>query len=169
MWFQDPATSVMEGITDLNADIQFFLIVILVLVLWLRFRILFRFHHTKQPVPERFNHHTSLELVWAILPSVIVTLIALPSLTLIFTYDDLVRKPLLTVKIIGRQWYWQYRMKESVDFYLRKDTEKLLLTDSQSTFFKNINFFSFLCLFLSNLKILKKMINTLRHMKIVQI
>ena len=39
MWFQDPATSVMEGITDLNADIQFFLIVILFLVLWLGFRI----------------------------------------------------------------------------------------------------------------------------------
>jgi heme/copper-type cytochrome/quinol oxidase subunit 2 len=32
MWFQDPRTSVMEGITDLNADIQFFLIVILLLV-----------------------------------------------------------------------------------------------------------------------------------------
>jgi cytochrome c oxidase subunit 2 len=31
-WFQDPRTSVMEGITDLNADIQFFLVVILVLV-----------------------------------------------------------------------------------------------------------------------------------------
>lgn len=132
MWFQDPATSVMEGITDLNADIQFFLIVILVLVLWLRFRIVSRFHHTKQPIPERFNHHTSLEQVWAILPSVIVTLIALPSLTLIFTYDDLVRKPLLTVKVIGRQWYWQYRMKESVDFYLRKETEKLLLANIES-------------------------------------
>jgi len=98
--------------------------VILFLVLWLTFRIVRRFHHRRQPVPERFNHHTSLELVWAILPSVIVTLIALPSLTLIFTYDDLVRKPLLTVKVIGRQWYWQYRMKESVDFYLRKETEK---------------------------------------------
>lgn len=132
MWFQDPATSVMEGITDLNADIQFFLIVILFLVLWVRFRIVYRFIHTKQPIPERFNHHTSLELVWAILPSIIVTLIALPSLTQIFTYDDLVRKPLLTVKVIGRQWYWQYRMKESVDFYQRKETEKLLLADIES-------------------------------------
>lgn len=73
MWFQDPATSVMEGITDLNADIHFFLVVILLLVLWLIFRITYRFHHTSMPVPERFNHHTSLELVWAILPSVIVT------------------------------------------------------------------------------------------------
>ena len=65
-WFQDPATSVMEGITDLNRDIHFFLVVILLLVLWLIFRIVYRFHHKSQPVAERFNHHTSLELVWAI-------------------------------------------------------------------------------------------------------
>jgi cytochrome c oxidase subunit 2 len=129
MWFQSPATSVMEGITDLNADIHFFLLVILFLVLWLIFRIVYRFHHTSMPVPERFNHHTSLELVWAILPSVIVTLIALPSLSLIFTYDDLVRKPRLTVKVIGRQWYWSYAMRESVDFSVRKATEKLLFAD----------------------------------------
>lgn len=76
MLFQDPATSNMEGIVDLHHDILFFLIVILVLVMWLGVRIVTSFHHTLQPVPERFNHHTSLELVWAILPSVIVTLIA---------------------------------------------------------------------------------------------
>lgn len=66
VWFQDPATSVMEGINDLNRDIHFFLLVILFLVLWLIFRIVYRFHHVSMPVPERFNHHTSLELVWAI-------------------------------------------------------------------------------------------------------
>lgn len=132
MYFQDPATSVMEGISDLNADIHFFLVVIQVLVLWLIFRIVYRFHHSSVPVPERFNHHTSLELVWAILPSVIVTLIALPSQSQIFTYDDQVRKPMQTVKVIGRQWYWQYALKESVDFSLRKQTEKQLLSDSSN-------------------------------------
>ena len=109
----------MEGITDLNADIHFFQLVILFQVQWLIFRIVYRFHHTSMPVPERFNHHTSLELVWAIQPSVIVTLIRLPSLSLIFTYDDLVAKPRLTVKVVGRQWYWQYAMRESVDFSVR--------------------------------------------------
>ena len=132
MYFQDPATSVMEGISDLNADIHFFLVVIQVLVLWLIFRIVYRFHHSSMPVPERFNHHTSLELVWAILPSVIVTLIALPSQSLIFTYDDQVRKPMQTVKVIGRQRYWQYALKESVDFSLRNQTEKQLLSDSSN-------------------------------------
>ena len=131
-YFQDPATSVMEGISDLNADIHFFLVVIQVLVQWLIFRIVYRFHHSSVPVPERFNHHTSLELVWAILPSVIVTQIALPSLSQIFTYDDQVRKPMQTVKVIGRQRYWQYRQKESVDFSQRKQTEKQLLSDSSN-------------------------------------
>lgn len=114
MGFQDPATASMEGIIDLHHDICFFLVVILVLVLWLGARIVSSFHYTKQPMPERFNHHTNLELVWAILPSLIVTLIALPSLTLIYTFDDLVAKPALTVKVIGRQWYWSYQMKEHV-------------------------------------------------------
>jgi cytochrome c oxidase subunit 2 len=114
MGFQDPATASMEGIIDLHHDICFFLVVILVLVLWLGARIVTSFHYTKQPMPERFNHHTNLELVWAILPSLIVTLIALPSLTLIYTFDDLVAKPALTVKVIGRQWYWSYQMKEHV-------------------------------------------------------
>jgi heme/copper-type cytochrome/quinol oxidase subunit 2 len=68
--------------------------------------------------------------VWAILPSVIVTLIALPSLTLCFTFDDLVAKPALTVKVIGKQWYWSYRLKESVHLTLSKQAENLLLSES---------------------------------------
>lgn len=130
MWSQDPATSNMEGIVDLHADIMFFQIVIQVLVLWLGFRIVMSFHHNLQPVPERFNHHTSLELVWAILPSVIVTLIALPSLSLTYCFDDLVGKPRLTVKVVGAQWYWKYSMHEHVQMNLTKAAERLLLEDS---------------------------------------
>lgn len=147
MYQQDPATSVMEGIRDLNRDIHFFLIVILVQVQWLIFRIVYRFHHKSMPVPERFNHHTALELVWAILPSVIVTAIALPSLSQIFTYDDLVAKPMLTVKVIGRQWYWQYALRESVDFSLRKQRD-LLLTESNSILITYIYLFFRLFIFL---------------------
>ena len=139
MGFQDPATAAMEGIVDLHHDICFFLITILVLVLWLGVRILAGFHHTRQPVPERFNHHTTLELVWAILPSLIVTLIALPSLTLIYTFDDLVARPSLTVKVIGRQWYWSYEMKEHVQYSLANPSKLLDLSSvlpNQSTYEK---------------------------------
>jgi cytochrome c oxidase subunit 2 len=127
--FQDPATAGMEGIVDLHSDICFFLVMILVFVLWVGSRIVLSFHHTKQPMPERFNHHTTLELIWAILPSVIVTLIALPSLTLIYTFDDLVARPALTVKVIGRQWYWSYEMKEHVRHTLVNETKLMELSN----------------------------------------
>lgn len=129
MLFQDPATSNMEGIVDQHHDIIMFLIVILILVFWLGTKIVLSFHHTKQPVPERFNHHTSQELVWAILPSVIITMIALPSLTQVYVFDDLVAKPRLTVKVTGFQWAWKYRMKESVQLNQSKTAEELLLND----------------------------------------
>lgn len=128
--FQDPATSNMEGIADLHADICFFQIVILVLVQWLGARIVQSFHHTVQAVPERFNHHTSLELIWAILPSVIVTMIALPSLSLVYTFDDLVTKPCQTVKVTGKQWYWSYAMNEHVQMNQSKVAQDLLLESS---------------------------------------
>jgi cytochrome c oxidase subunit 2 len=110
--FQDPATANMQGLIDLHHDIVFFMITIFTVVVWMGARICYWFHHSKQIGPERINHHTQLELVWSILPSIIVLLIALPSLTLIYSLDDQVDKPGLTVKIVGRQWYWSYEMKE---------------------------------------------------------
>jgi heme/copper-type cytochrome/quinol oxidase subunit 2 len=130
MGFQDSATKGMQGIVDLHHDICFFLAAILVFVLWLGARIVIAFHHTRQPIPERFNHHTNLELVWAILPSVIVSLIALPSLTLIYSFDDLASNPYLTIKVIGRQWYWSYEMKEHLHYHLVDPTELLKLSES---------------------------------------
>jgi heme/copper-type cytochrome/quinol oxidase subunit 2 len=75
------------------------------------------------------------------LPSVIVTLIALPSLSLVYTYDDLVSKPALTVKVTGRQWYWSYAMNEHVQMNLSQQAKDLLLNDS-------VLFYSFFSLFI---------------------
>ena len=88
----------------------------LVLVLWLRARILSYFHWSNNAVAEKFHHHTALELIWAIIPGVIIAMIALPSVTLIYTVDHQLTSPSLTVKVVGRQWYWSYQMKEHVLF-----------------------------------------------------
>jgi len=116
--FQDPATSSMEAIIDRHHDIHFFRITIRTLVRWMGFRIRTHFHYTRQTLPESVNHHTNLELVWAIFPSLIVIRIALPSLTRIYSFDDHVEQPDLTVKVIGRQWYWSYEMTEHVQYTL---------------------------------------------------
>ena len=120
--FQDPATSSMEAIIDRHHDVNFFRITIRTLVMWMGFRIRTHFHYTVQTLPEKINHHTNLELVWAILPSLIIIRIALPSLTLIYSFDDHVEQPDLTIKVIGRQWYWSYEMQEHVQYTLAAPT-----------------------------------------------
>jgi len=82
MGFQDPATPVMQGIIDLHDDICFFLIVILSLVLWMLIRTLYFFHESKNPIPEKIIHGTSIEIAWTVAPTLIIVLIALPILGL---------------------------------------------------------------------------------------
>lgn len=118
MGFQDPATPGMLGIVDLHHDISFFLATVLVLVLWVGGRILAGFQAGSVPMdprPESFNHHTQLELVWATLPSLVISLIALPSLTLLYSLDDLSADPTMTVRAVGFQWAWRYELTEHVD------------------------------------------------------
>ena len=80
-------------------------------------------------MPEKINHHTNLELIWAVFPSLIVILIALPSLTLIYSFDEKVEKPARTVKIIGRQWYWSYEMREHVEYQRSRPSVLLELAE----------------------------------------
>jgi len=111
--FQDPATSNFEAMIDRHHDIHFFLISIRTLVRWLGIRIRTQFHYTRQSLPESRNHHTNLERVWAIFPSLIVLSISLPSRTRIYSLDDNISdQPFVTIKVIGKQWYWSYEMNE---------------------------------------------------------
>ena len=109
--FQDPATPVMEGIVDLHHDICFFLIVILVFVLWMLSRTLFYFHQSRNPIPEKIIHGTTLEIAWTIAPSMILVLIAIPSFALLYSLDEMV-DPAITIKAIGHQWYWSYEYSD---------------------------------------------------------
>nr|WNH38019.1 cytochrome c oxidase subunit II [Lythrypnus sp. AC-2023] len=53
-----------------------------------------------------------IEIIWTVLPAVILVLIALPSLRILYLMDE-VNSPHLTIKIVGHQWYWSY---EYTDF-----------------------------------------------------
>ena len=70
--FQDPATPVMQGIIDLHHDICFFMLVIAVFVLWMLTRTLYHFHETKNPIPEKIIHGTTIEIAWTVTPSLIL-------------------------------------------------------------------------------------------------
>jgi cytochrome c oxidase subunit 1 len=112
--FQDPATSIMEGIIDLHHDIMFFLILIIVFILWILLRTIYVFREERnKKLPLTITHHTTLELIWTIVPAIILILIAIPSFSLLYAMDE-IGNPKITIKAIGHQWYWSYEYRDLV-------------------------------------------------------
>lgn len=124
MNFQEPASPIMEKIVDLHHDIQFFLIIIIIGVLWILVRSIYLFREENiKTLRYSFDHHTLVELIWTIIPTVILIFIAIPSFALLYAIDEL-HNPQITLKAIGNQWYWSYEFSdyigelsdESIDF-----------------------------------------------------
>lgn len=110
--FQDPATPIMEGIIDLHHDIMFFLVLIIVFILWILLRIVYHFQeHNNHNLPSTVTHHTTLEIIWTIIPAIILIFIAIPSFALLYAMDE-VSNPKVTIKAIGHQWYWSYEYRD---------------------------------------------------------
>ena len=115
IFFQQPATTYMERIIDLHHEIFFYLIILSVLVLWFLVRIHWFYTRTneeelikeKYRKPSKITHNTMLEIVWTVIPCILLLLIAIPSLTLIYSFRPDYKSSLI-FKIIGNQWWWAY-------------------------------------------------------------
>jgi cytochrome c oxidase subunit 2 len=107
--FQDPATPIMEGIINLHHDLVVIQIVIGVMVTWMLVRCVMLY--TGNPTPTNTTHGETIEIVWTIIPSVILMFLGIPSFTLLYAMEEVV-DPALTLKVIGRQWYWTYEYSD---------------------------------------------------------
>jgi cytochrome c oxidase subunit 2 len=120
--FQIPASPVMEGIVNFHHDLFFFLVVIIGFVAYVLYRSTVLFNSEANTTPKVVTHAPELEIIWTIIPALILVLIAIPSFSLLYSMDEIV-EPLLTIKIIGHQWYWSYEFVNP--YYLYKDILKL--------------------------------------------
>ena len=132
MTFQDPATIAMNNLIDLHHDIMFFLILISFFVSYFLVQILnsFTFEtNTNDLLPSDINHNTLLEIIWTVIPSLILFIIAIPSFSLLYTMESqtIWSRPDLTIKVIGHQWYWGYEYESFSEIELRMQTEDELL------------------------------------------
>jgi cytochrome c oxidase subunit 2 len=85
---------------------------VLGLLLW----VVVRYNRKANPVPSRTSHNTLIEIVWTVVPVLILVVIAVPSIILL---DDQFRSPpkdALTVKVTGYQWYWGYTYPDNGGF-----------------------------------------------------
>lgn len=103
----------MEGIIDLHHDIMFFIVLISIFTFWMIFKTVYLFRLDKGSIriPSNMTHHTQIEIIWTVIPSLILLSIALPSFALLYKMDEIVT-PDMTFKAIGNQWYWTYEYVE---------------------------------------------------------
>jgi cytochrome c oxidase subunit 2 len=89
--------------------------VISLFVLALLLFVIVRFRRGAHPIPSRNTHNTLLEIVWTLVPVLILVAIAVPSIKLL-AHQYSPPKPDLTIKVTGNQWYWTYGYPDNGGF-----------------------------------------------------
>jgi cytochrome c oxidase subunit 2 len=105
--FQPAATPVQARLEAFNNELTVIIGLITVFVLGLVLYVIVRFNHLRHPVPTRTSHNTVIEILWTVIPVLILVIIAIPSFKLMY-YMDRVPNPDMTIKVTGHQWYWSY-------------------------------------------------------------
>lgn len=139
--FQQSATPVMDEIARFHTLLLYIITAIAAFVLILLLIIIVRFNARSNPTPSRTTHNTLLEVAWTVIPVVILVAIAIPSFRLLFLQLNTPAAD-LTVKAIGKQWFWSYNYPDHGKFEfdsviirdaakLRPDQPRLLGVDNE--------------------------------------
>jgi cytochrome c oxidase subunit II len=115
MGMQGSVTPVMDDITSFNTFLFWITTLIALFVLILLAIIIVRFNARAHPTASRTTHNTVLEVMWTIVPVIILATIAVPSFRLLFIELD-VPKADLTIKATGKQWLWSYSYPDNGNF-----------------------------------------------------
>ena len=124
--FQQAATPVMENIIWFHDFLLWLIIAITIFVLALLVIVVVRFNARANPTPSRTTHNTLLEVMWTLVPVIILVAIAVPSFKLLFL-ELTIPQADVTVKATGKQWYWSYSYPDAkfeFDSLMLKDNER---------------------------------------------
>ena len=123
---QQSATPVMDNIIWFHDFLLWLIAAIALFVLILLVIVMVRFNARANPTPSKTTHNTLLEVVWTLVPVIILVTIAVPSFKLLFLQQTLPPAD-LTVKATGKQWYWSYSYPDAkieFDSLMLKDNER---------------------------------------------
>ncbi len=113
--FQEPATDLMSDIISFHSYILMPIITgISLLVLGLLLYIMFKFNSKRNVVASTTTHNTVIEILWTVIPVILLIIIAIPSFRLLYV-SETIPKADLTIKAIGNQWYWTYEYPDYED------------------------------------------------------
>jgi cytochrome c oxidase subunit II len=112
---QPAATPVMRDLENFHDWLLIVISLITAFVLVLLVICMVRFNRRANPTPSRTTHNTLIEVIWTVVPIMILTAIAIPSFKLLF-YQQNIPPADLTIKAQGNQWYWSYSYPDNGKF-----------------------------------------------------
>ena len=122
---QEPAGSIAQKATDLHNLLLIIISLISVFVLALLVYVGWRFRRDANPTPSKTTHNTTIEILWTVVPVLILVVIAVPSFRLLY-YMDETKNAEMVIKVTGNQWYWNYEYMDdqiAFDSYMLSDDE----------------------------------------------
>lgn len=109
---REAASPQMERIVAFHDDLLMWIITaIVIFVTALLVWVVIRYNAKANPEPSKTTHHVMLEILWTVIPVVILIVIAVPSFKMLY-YLDRTEEPELTLKVTGYQWYWGYEYQD---------------------------------------------------------
>ncbi|MCB1721168.1 MAG: cytochrome c oxidase subunit II [Alphaproteobacteria bacterium] len=138
---QEPASPSALRIFEFHDMLLAIIFSIAIFVLLLLIWVIIRYNAKANPEPAQFSHNVLIEVLWTVIPIVILIIIAIPSFKVLY-YNDRVENPDMTLKVTGYQWYWTYEypdhdglnfssyMIADKDIDESKDQKRLLSTDN---------------------------------------
>ena len=107
MGFQPAASPVMEWVDGFHDFLLVVITLISVFVLALMIYVFIKFNAKANPTPSRTTHNTTIEVLWTVIPIIILVVIAVPSFKLMYYADRAVDAD-MTLKVAGNQFFWTY-------------------------------------------------------------
>ncbi|MCS5601468.1 MAG: cytochrome c oxidase subunit II [Paracoccus sp. (in: a-proteobacteria)] len=111
--FQPASTELARDQQWLDGFVLIIIALITVFVCALLLIVIFRFNSKSNPVPAKFTHNTPIEIVWTLVPVLILVVIGAFSLPALFRSQEMPPNPDLVIKVIGNQWYWSYEYPDN--------------------------------------------------------
>jgi len=115
MGLQQAGSELAQQVTEFHDALLIIITLISLFVLGLLVWIVIKFSESNNPNPSKTTHNTLLEVLWTVIPVLVLVFIAIPSFKLLYK-ADVVPDADMTIKAIGHQWYWSYEYPDYGNF-----------------------------------------------------
>lgn len=138
----EQAYNMREGVTEISKEVYelhmiaiWVCVVIGVLTFGAMFYSMFAHRKSKNPIPAKFSHSTTVEIIWTVIPFIILIALAVPAVSLLIKMEDSSNSD-MTVMVKGWQWKWEYKyidgdndLSNDVSFFSNLDEQSLQTKD----------------------------------------